>query len=176
MLDTYRAVKALTAVGFTETQAQTLLETVGEGRGDLATKDDLDRLAQVTKDDLGKLAQVTKDDLGKLAQVTKDDLDKLAQVTKDDLDKLAQVTKDDLDKLAQVTKDDLGKLAERTKDDLDNLAERTSSLEAVVVGLRTDFQTLEARIERRLTNLVLQLAILQVMVGGLIVAALRLLP
>ena len=121
MLDTYRAVKALTAVGFTETQAQTLLETVGEGRGDLATKDDLDRLAQVTKDDLGKLAESTKDDLGKLA-------------------------------------------------------DRTSSLETMVVGLRTDFQALEARIERRLTNLVLQLAILQVMVGGLIVAALKLLP
>ena len=154
MLDTYRAVKALTAVGFTETQAQTLLETVGEGRGDLATKDDLDRLAQLTKDDLGKLAQLTKDDLGKLAQLTKDDLDKLAERTKDDLDKLAESTKDDLDKLA----------------------ERTSSLETVVVGLRTDFQALEARIERRLTNLVLQLAILQVMVGGLIVAALKLLP
>ena len=132
MLDTYRAVKALTAVGFTETQAQTLLETVGEGRGDLATKDDLDRLAQLTKDDLGKLAESTKDDLGKLAESTKDDLGKLA--------------------------------------------DRTSSLETMVVGLRTDFQALEARIERRLTNLVLQLAILQVMVGGLIVAALKLLP
>ena len=110
MLDTYRAVKALTAVGFTETQAQTLIETVGEGRGNLATKEDLDRLAQATKEDL------------------------------------------------------------------DNLAQKTSSLESAVAELRADFQTLEVRIERRLTSLVLQLAILQVMVGGLIVAALKLLP
>lgn len=121
MLDTYRAVKALTAVGFTETQAQTLIETVGEGRGDLATKHDLDNLAQSTKDDIDRLAQ-------------------------------------------------------STKDDLNGLEERMSSLDTAVVGLRADFQALEVRIERRLTNLVLQLAILQVMVGGLIVAALKLLP
>jgi len=121
MLDTYRAVKALTAVGFTETQAQTLIETVGEGRGDLATKDDVDRLARVTKDDIDRLAQATREDLN-------------------------------------------------------SLEVRMSSVEAAVSGLRADFQALEVRIERRLTNLILQLAILQVMVGGLIVAALKLLP
>ncbi|MCY4437654.1 MAG: hypothetical protein OXE05_10020 [Chloroflexi bacterium] len=143
MLDTYRAVKALTAVGFTETQAQTLIETVGEGRGDLATKDDIDRLAQVTKADINGLTQATKADVDRLAQATRDDVDRLAQAT---------------------------------KADLNSLDERVSSLEVAVVGLRADFQALEVRIERRLTNLILQLAILQVMVGGLIVAALKLLP
>ena len=91
VFDTYKAVKALTAAGFTETQAQTLVETVGEGRDDIATKADV--------------ATVREE-----------------------------------------------------------------------VATKADLKDLEILLERRLTNLVLQLAIFQVMVGGLIVAALKLLP
>ena len=77
--------------GFTETQAQTLIEAVDEGRGELAIKADI--------------AAVRKD-----------------------------------------------------------------------MATKADFKDLEILLERRLTNLVFQLAIFQVMVGGLIVAALKLLP
>ncbi|MDE2816299.1 MAG: hypothetical protein OXM03_04505 [Chloroflexota bacterium] len=44
-MDTYKAVKALTAVGFTESQAETLVttvtETIGVGHEELATKTDI---------------------------------------------------------------------------------------------------------------------------------------
>ena len=48
------------------------------------------------------------------------------------------------------------------------------------MATKTDLQALELRmtatLERRMNNLILQLALLQVAVGGLIVAALKLLP
>lgn len=48
------------------------------------------------------------------------------------------------------------------------------------MATKSDLQALELRLtatlERRMNNLILQLALLQVAVGGLIVAALKLLP
>ena len=41
MFDTHRAVKTLTGAGFSETQAEALIDAIGEGHEDLATKADL---------------------------------------------------------------------------------------------------------------------------------------
>ena len=133
MLDTYRAVKALTAVGFTETQAQTLIETVGEGRGNLATKEDVHETALATKNELrAEIADVRTE-----------------------------------------LKADIADVRAELKTDI---ADLQTELKSDIAAMHTEFQALELRIERRLTGLVLQLAVLQVMVGGLIVAALKLLP
>ena len=91
VFDTHKAFAALTAAGFSEHQAQALIDVGGEGYGALATKADIADMA--------------------------------------------------------------------TKGDLQALELRIS-----------------ASLERRMNNLILQLALLQVAVGGLIVAALKLLP
>ncbi len=44
MFDTYKAVKTLTGAGFTETQAEAMINAVGEGHEALATKADLQAL------------------------------------------------------------------------------------------------------------------------------------
>ncbi|MDE2817098.1 MAG: hypothetical protein OXM03_06875 [Chloroflexota bacterium] len=59
-----------------------------------------------------------------------------------------------------------------TKADIADMA--TNS--ALVSGLEALELRMTATLERRMNNLILQLAILQVAVGGLIVAALKLLP
>jgi FPC/CPF motif-containing protein YcgG len=91
VFDTHKAFEALTAAGFTERQAQALIDVGGEGYGVLATKTDIADMA--------------------------------------------------------------------TKTDMEALELR-----------------LTATLERRMNNLILQLALLQVAVGGLIVAALKFLP
>lgn len=95
VFDTHKAFAALVAVGFTERQAQALIDVGGEGYGALATKADIVDMA--------------------------------------------------------------------TKSDLET-------------GLQALELRMTATLERRMNNLILQLALLQVAVGGLIVAALKLLP
>ena len=55
IFDTHKAYTALAAGGFTETQAQTLIETLSESGNSLATKADLKALEQMTKADLREL-------------------------------------------------------------------------------------------------------------------------
>ena len=51
--DTHEAVKALTKVGFSETQAETVVSTVRDAIGsDLATKSDLENGLQAVKSEL----------------------------------------------------------------------------------------------------------------------------
>ena len=47
-IDTHKAVKTLTGVGFSETQAEALIETMGETDDALATKADVQELARST--------------------------------------------------------------------------------------------------------------------------------
>ena len=80
---------------------------------------------------------------------------------------------------ALATKADIVDLA--TKADLQALERATKAdLQALERSTKADLQALELRLtatlERRMNNLILQLALLQVAVGGLIVAALKLLP
>ena len=52
VLDTHKAFTTLIEAGFTERQAQALLDVGSEGYGALATKADLKTLEQATKTDL----------------------------------------------------------------------------------------------------------------------------
>lgn len=66
-----------------------------------------------------------------------------------------------------------------TKADIVDMATK-ADLQALDRATKADLQALELRLtatlERRMNNLILQLALLQVALGGLIVAALKLLP
>ncbi len=64
--DTYKAMKTLTAAGFSETKAEAMLDAMGDSHDALATKADLNELAQATKADLRELALTTKADLNEL--------------------------------------------------------------------------------------------------------------
>ena len=87
VFDTHRAFQALTDAGFSERQAQALIDVGGEGYGALATKSDLKILEQATKNDLKALEQATKADIAAVREVmaTKADLKALEQATKADL-------------------------------------------------------------------------------------------
>ena len=87
VFDTHRAFQALMGAGFSERQAQALIDVGSEGYGALATKDDLKALEQVTKSDLKALEQATKAELASVreAMATKADLKALEQATKADL-------------------------------------------------------------------------------------------
>ena len=74
VFDTHRAFQALTDAGFSERQAQALIDVGGEGYGALATKSDLKAMEQATKADLKAMEQATKTDLKTLEQATKTDL------------------------------------------------------------------------------------------------------
>jgi hypothetical protein len=77
VFDTHKAYTAFKEAGFTDTQAQALIDQGREGSDALATKGDLDALARATRADLDVLAQVTKADFDALAQATKADLREL---------------------------------------------------------------------------------------------------
>ncbi len=77
IFDTHKVYTALAAGGFTETQAQTLIETLSESRDALATKADLEALRVATKADLEALRVATKADLEALRVATKADLREL---------------------------------------------------------------------------------------------------
>ena len=66
IFDTHKVYTALAAGGFTETQAQTLIETLSESRDALATKADLEALRVATQADLEKLRVATRADLREL--------------------------------------------------------------------------------------------------------------
>ena len=69
-IDTHKAVKTLTGAGFSETQAEALIETIGETDDALATKADVQELARKNSDDFQELARKTSADLQELAQAT----------------------------------------------------------------------------------------------------------
>lgn len=83
VFDTHRAFQALMGAGFSERQAQALIDVGSEGYGALATKDDLKALEQATRSDLKALEA----DIADVREVmaTKADLQALEQATKADL-------------------------------------------------------------------------------------------
>ena len=66
VLDTHKAFEHLTAAGYSKEMAEALLDTLGNSQDTLATKADLNELAQMTKADLNELAQTTKTNLREL--------------------------------------------------------------------------------------------------------------
>ncbi len=95
-VDTHKAVKTLTGAGFSETQAEALIETMGDSRDALATKADVQELAHTTSVDMQNLAQTTSADIQDLAQSTKADIQELARATKADIQDLARATAADI--------------------------------------------------------------------------------
>ena len=55
LFDTHKAVKTLTGAGFSENQAEALIDAVSEARGDAATNDDLQASEQALRADLQTL-------------------------------------------------------------------------------------------------------------------------
>ena len=91
-VDTHKAVKTLTGAGFGETQAEALIETMGDSRDALATKADVQELAHTTSADMQNLARTTKADIQDLARTIKADIQDLARATKADIQDLARAT------------------------------------------------------------------------------------
>ena len=70
VFDTHKAVKTLTGAGFSENQAEALIDAVSEARGDAATKDDLQASEQALRTDL----QALRADLQASEQALRTDL------------------------------------------------------------------------------------------------------
>ena len=119
-LDTHKAFRTLTGAGFPEEQAEALVETIGIGSDELATKADIAAVREemATKAELAAVR-------GEIAAVR--------------------------DEMA-------------TKADIADMATQSA------------LKDVHLQLEQRMTNLVIQMVILQVMVGGLVVALIKLLP
>ena len=154
-VDTHKAVKTLTGAGFSETQAEALIETMGDSRDALATKADVQELAHSTSADIQDLAQSTSADIQDLARTTKADIQDLARATKADIQDLARATKDDIQDLARATAADIA---------------------AVRADFKTELKDLELRLEQRLNRQTIQLAGLAIAAGGVAVAILKWFP
>ena len=63
MFDTHRAVKTLTGAGFTENQAEALINAVGERHEDLATKADLKNEITAVRVEIAALRTELKEDI-----------------------------------------------------------------------------------------------------------------
>lgn len=90
VFDTHRAFTAYKEAGFSDDQAQALIDQGRESSDAVATKADLDALERATKADLEALELATKANLEALKLATKANLDALAQATKADLNALEQ--------------------------------------------------------------------------------------
>ena len=154
-VDTHKAVKTLTGAGFSETQAEALIETMGDSRDALATKADVQELAHTTSVDMQNLAQTTSADIQDLARATKADIQELARAIKADIQDLARAIKADIQDLARATAADIA---------------------AVRADFKTELKDLELRLEQRLNRQTIQLAGLAIAAGGVAVAILKWFP
>ncbi len=154
-VDTHKAVKTLTGAGFSETQAEALIETMGDSRDALATKADVQELAHTTSADMQNLAQTTSADIQDLARTTKADIQDLARTIKADIQDLARATKADIQDLARATAADIA---------------------TVRADFKTELKDLELRLEQRLNRQTIQLAGSAIAAGGVVVAILKWFP
>jgi hypothetical protein len=84
-IDTHKAVKTLTGSGFSESQAEALIETMGDSRDAQATKADVQELAHMTSAEIQDLARTTKADVQELAHTTSAGIQDLARTTAADI-------------------------------------------------------------------------------------------
>ena len=95
--DTYKAVTALKQAGFDETQAEAVVNTMGDALGgNVATKADLTEVRTDLKADIEQLRLTTKADIEQLRLTTKADIEQLRVATKADIEQLRVATKADL--------------------------------------------------------------------------------
>ncbi len=128
-LDTHKAFRTLTDAGFPEGQAEALVETIGIGSDELATKADIADMA--TKADIAAVRE-------------------------------EMATKSEL----TVVREEMATIR----------AEMATKADIADMATQSALKDVHVQLEQRMTNLVLQMVILQVMVGGLIVALIKLLP
>jgi Protein of unknown function (DUF1640) len=130
--DTLKFAQALRdKANLSPTQAEGISQAFSEAiAGQLATRDDLANLA--TKDDLAALRSATKEDLADLRGATKDEFAALRSATKEDLAAFRSATKDEFAAFRGATKDDM------------------TALRSDLAALRTDVNTLEAKIEAKI--------------------------
>lgn len=146
IIDTHKAYTALAAGGFTEAQAQTLIETLSESGNSLATKADIADMA-------------TKADL----QTLRADMQTLELALRADMQALEQATKADMQALAQATKADLRELELRVDARFDTVDARFNSVDA-------QFESLEQRMMIRLGAMLIAAVALIVTIQGVLLA------
>ena len=140
--DTHKAYIALAAGGFTETQAQTLIETLSESGNSLATKADIADMA-------------TKADL---------------QAVRADMQALEQALKADIQALEQNTKADLRELELRVDARFDAVDARFGAVDARFDAVDAQFDSVEQRMTIRLGAMLIAAVALIVTIQGVLLA------
>ncbi|MCY4436682.1 MAG: DUF1640 domain-containing protein [Chloroflexi bacterium] len=128
LFDTHKAVKTLTGAGFSENQAEALIDAVSEARGDAATNDDLQASEQALRADLQASEQALRADLQASEQALRADL----QTLRADLQASDQAIRADM----QVMEERLRKhIAEQLGKQTFQLLVAISALAGVVSGI-----------------------------------------
>ena len=96
VFDTHRAYTAFREAGFSDAQAQALIDQSREGSDTLATRADLDVLQAANKADLDKLRTATRADLEKFRAANEADLEKFRAANEADLRELELRLRHDL--------------------------------------------------------------------------------
>ena len=155
LFDTHKAVKTLTGAGFTENQAEALIDAVSEARGDAATKDDLQASEQALRTDLQASEQALRTDL----QASEQTLRAETQALRADLQASEQTLRAEM----QALRADLQVSEQAVRADMQVMEERLRKHIAEQLGKQT-FQLLVA------------ISALAGVVSGIVIAVLKLFP
>ena len=150
MFDTHRAVKKLTGAGFSEDQAEALIDAVRDEQEALATKADMLAVRADLREEISALRTELKEDIADLRAEVKEDITVLRAELKEDMTVLRAEVKEDITVLRAELKEDIAVLR------ADNNA------------IRSEMQALELRMTLRLGGLVAA--------GVAILAVLELIP
>lgn len=96
MFDTHRAVKKLTGAGFSEDQAEALIDAVRDEQEALATKADLLAVRADLREEISALRTELKEDIATLRAELKEDIGALRAETKEDIAVLRAELKEDI--------------------------------------------------------------------------------
>ncbi len=96
MFDTHRAVKKLTGAGFSEDQAEALIDAVRDEQEALATKADLLAVRADLREEISALRAEVKEDIAALRAELKEDMAALRTEVKEDIAALRAESKEDI--------------------------------------------------------------------------------
>ena len=162
VFDTHKAVKTLTGAGFSENQAEALIDAVSDARGDAATKDDLQASEQALRTDL----QALRTDLQASEQALRTDLQASEQALRTDL----QALRTDLQASEQAFTAKFNEVEHATR--------------AEFAAVRAEMQVMEERLRKHLAEqlgrqtfqLLVAISALAGVVSGIMIAVLKLFP
>ena len=166
VFDTHKAVKTLTGAGFSENQAEALIDAVSEARGDAATKDDLQASEQALRTDLQASEQALRTDLQASEQALRTDLQASEQALRTDL----QALRTDLQASEHAFTAKFNEVEHATK--------------AEFAAVRAEMQVMEERLRKHLAEqlgrqtfqLLVAISALAGVVSGIVIAVLKLFP